>query len=37
MDVHSLHSSADSVIQYLAEVNPDAAVKARKRCGCYAK
>lgn len=37
MDVYSLHSSADSVIQYLEEVDPDAAVKARKRYGCYAK
>ena len=37
MDVYSLHSSADSVIQYLEEVDPDAALKARKRYGCYAK
>ena len=37
MDVYSLHSSADSVIRYLEEVDPDAAAKARKRYGCYAK
>lgn len=37
MDVYSLHSSADAVIQYHEEVDPDAAVKARKRYGCYAK
>lgn len=37
MDVYSLHSSADAVIQYLEEVDPDAALKARKRYGCYAK
>lgn len=37
MDVYSLHSSADAVIQYLEEVDAEAAMKARKRYGCYAK
>ena len=37
MDVYSLHSSADSVIEYLEEVDPDAELKARRRYGCYAK
>lgn len=35
MDVYSLHTSINAVIEYLEKVDPQAAVKARSRYGCF--
>ncbi|MGN6386898.1 MAG: erythromycin esterase family protein [Verrucomicrobiota bacterium] len=35
MDLYSLHSSMNAVIDYLEKVNPQAAAEARKRYACF--
>lgn len=35
MDVYSLHSSAEAVIQYLKQHDPEAAKKAEARYHCF--
>lgn len=35
MDLYSLFSSADAVLQYLSRVDPDAAARARHRYACF--
>lgn len=35
LDLYSLHASAEAVIQYLERVDPEAAVRARFRYGCF--
>lgn len=35
LDLYSLHRSAEHVLQYLQKVDPEAAVRARRRYGCF--
>jgi erythromycin esterase-like protein len=35
MDLYSLHSSIDAVLNYLEKVDPDAAKRARRRYSCF--
>ena len=35
MDLYSLHSSIDAVLNYLEKVDPDAAKRARRRYACF--
>lgn len=35
MDLYSLHSSVDAVVEYLERVDPDAARRARQRYACF--
>ena len=35
LDLYSLHASIDAVLTYLGKIDPDAAVRARKRYSCF--
>jgi erythromycin esterase-like protein len=35
LDLYSLHSSMNAVVEYLAKVDPEAAAEARKRYACF--
>jgi erythromycin esterase-like protein len=35
MDLYSLHASIDAVLNYLNKVDPDAAIRARRRYSCF--